>query len=52
MKWGEMRWPEMKEEVGVDGNPAVANHDDGERLYQAVLGELEKAIRALQDLTA
>jgi len=51
---GVKRYVNMKEysEVGVDGNPAVANHDDGERFYQAVLGELEKTIRALQDLTA
>ncbi len=51
---GVKRYVNMKEysEIGVDGNPAVANREDGEQFYQAVLGELEKAVRALQDLAA
>ena len=51
---GVKRYVNMKEysEVGVDGNPAVANRQDGELFYQAVLGELEKVVRALQDLSA
>lgn len=51
---GVKRYVNMKEysEVGVDGNPAVANREDGELFYQAVLGELEKVVRALQDLSA
>ena len=51
---GVKRYVNMKEysELGVDGNPAVANREDGERFYQAVLRELEQVVRAIQDLAA
>ena len=51
---GVKRYVNIKEhsEIGVDGNPTAASREDGERFYQAVLGELEKRVRNLQKLPA
>lgn len=46
------RYVNIKEysEIGVDGNPAAANREAGERFYKSVLDELERAMRMLQSL--
>ena len=35
-------------EIGVDGFPAAASREDGEKFYQAVIIELQKVVRQLQ----
>jgi creatinine amidohydrolase len=46
------RYVNIKEysEIGVDGNPAAASREAGERFYKSVLDELEIAMRMLQSL--
>ena len=46
------RYVNIKEysEIGVDGNPAAATREAGERFYNSVLDELEKTMRMLQSL--
>ena len=48
-----MRWSgrDIKKysEIGVDGFPAAASQEHGEKFYQAVLGELEKVVGQIRD---
>ncbi|MFQ5902368.1 MAG: creatininase family protein [Candidatus Binatia bacterium] len=49
---GVKRYVNIKEysEIGVDGNPAAASPEDGERFYRSVLIELHQVVRGLQAL--